>query len=193
MSLEPLFVTCKIKIIVHTLWGRQDEVVQFIYTIRYISEQKMSPPLLHLLLPQVLASRLTALDTWTLAISIYSAWVSFYLPETAGIPTYFIFMAKHKRARTISTMTELSSNNVKWPKSAWLAFWKCHGFMVSGLMVVPCGRDWPVVHQPFSLFLSARLYSPVSLRVWWSWDWVLANRTRVEMMGMWNVGEKPGP
>lgn len=122
----------------------------------------------------------------------YPAWVSFDLPEMAGTPTYFVFMARQKGARTISTMARLPANNAKWPKSSGLASWYHHGFMISGLMVVSRGRDGPVDHQPLSLFLSTGLYSPVSLRVRWAWNWVLASRTWMEMMGTWHVVEKPG-
>ena len=39
------------------------------------------------------------------------------------------------------------------------------------------GRDWLVVHQPFSLFLSARPHVPVSLIARWLCNWVLASGT----------------
>lgn len=136
----------------------------------------------------MLAYRFTGLDTWILTISTCSTRALFYSPEIAWIPKYLVSwpgtrklgQLAQRRGSPPGTPHDLSLHGpLKLP---WFHDFRAHE--------VPCGRHWLAIYQTFSLFLSARLYFLISFIVRWLCDWVLANRTRVEMIGLWKVGEK---
>lgn len=71
-----------------------------------------------------------------------------------------------------------------WPFETATVSW----FQGSWLFPVADIGQWFINLFPFP---SQTILYPVSLGLRWSCDWVPASRTWMQMMGMWNVGEKP--